>query len=84
MKLWVEAINTACYTINEVYVHPGMSKTSYKIWRDKKSNHSYFIFLVVNATFWMIENIFVNLIQKVKKVFFLIIPIIVEPIVFIT
>ncbi|KAG5544018.1 hypothetical protein RHGRI_016690 [Rhododendron griersonianum] len=31
-NLWAEAINTACYTINRVYVRPGTTCTPYEIW----------------------------------------------------
>ena len=42
MKLWAEAVSTACYTINRVYVRPGMGKTPYEIRRGKKPNLSHF------------------------------------------
>lgn len=41
-RFWAEAINTACYTINRVYVRPGTKMTPYEIWRGKPSNLSYF------------------------------------------
>ena len=41
-RLWAKAIDTACYTINCVYLRPSMTKTPYEIWKDKKPNLSYF------------------------------------------
>ena len=40
--LWAEAISTTCYTINRVYLRPGINKIAYEIWKGKKSNFSYF------------------------------------------
>jgi hypothetical protein len=41
-QFWVEAINTACYSINWLYLHRILKKTSYELLTDKKSNVSYF------------------------------------------
>ena len=41
-KLWAEVNNTACYTINRVFLRPNTNKTSYEIWRGKKPNLSHF------------------------------------------
>ena len=41
-RLWAEAINTACYIINRVFLRPGTSKTSYEIWKGKKPSVAYF------------------------------------------
>jgi len=41
-KFWAEAISTACYVINRVYVRLGSDKTPYEIWKGKKPNLSYF------------------------------------------
>ena len=41
-RLWAEALNTACYTINRVYFHPGTKKTPYELWKGKKPNLGYF------------------------------------------
>ena len=35
-NLWVEAINTACYTSNRVYVRAGTSISLYEIWNGKR------------------------------------------------
>jgi hypothetical protein len=39
---WVEAINTACYSINRLYLHRILKKTSYEFLTGKKPNVSYF------------------------------------------
>jgi hypothetical protein len=39
---WAEAINTACYAINRLYLHRILKKTSYKLLTGKKPNVSYF------------------------------------------
>jgi hypothetical protein len=41
-KLWAEAINTACYSINRLYLHRILKKTSYELLTGKKPNVSYF------------------------------------------
>lgn len=41
-RLWAGAVNTACYTINRVYVRPGTKMTPYEIWKGKPPNLSYF------------------------------------------
>jgi hypothetical protein len=41
-RFWVEAINTACYSINRLYLHPILKKTSYELITGKKPNVSYF------------------------------------------
>ena len=41
-RFWAKAINTACYTINRVYVRPGTKMTPYEICRGKPPNISYF------------------------------------------
>jgi transposase InsO family protein len=41
-RFWAEAINTACYSINWLYLHRILKKTSYKLLIGKKSNVSYF------------------------------------------
>ncbi|CAL8162045.1 unnamed protein product [Prunus armeniaca] len=39
---WAEAINTACYISNRVFVRSGTNQTPYEIWKGKKPNVSYF------------------------------------------
>jgi hypothetical protein len=41
-RFWVEAINTACYSINRLYLHRILNKTSYELLTSKKLNVSYF------------------------------------------
>jgi hypothetical protein len=42
-RFWAEAINTACYSINRLYLHRILKKTSYELLTCKKPNVSYFI-----------------------------------------
>jgi hypothetical protein len=39
---WAESINTACYSINQLYLHRILKKTSYELLTGKKPNVSYF------------------------------------------
>ncbi|KAK4849470.1 hypothetical protein QYF36_025170 [Acer negundo] len=41
-NLWAEAVNTACYIENKVFLRPSTRQTSYELWRGKKPNVSYF------------------------------------------
>jgi transposase InsO family protein len=41
-RFWAEAINTACYPINRLYLHRILKKTSYELLTGKKPNVSYF------------------------------------------
>jgi transposase InsO family protein len=41
-RFWAEAINTACYSINRLYLHRILKKTSYELLTHKKPNVSYF------------------------------------------
>jgi hypothetical protein len=41
-RFWAKAINTACYSINRLYLHRILKKTSYELLTGKKSNFSYF------------------------------------------
>jgi reverse gyrase len=41
-RFWAEAINIACYSINQLYLHRILKKTSYELLTGKKSNVSYF------------------------------------------
>ncbi|KAK1553434.1 hypothetical protein Q3G72_034975 [Acer saccharum] len=41
-NLWAEAINTACYIGNRVFLRPGTRNTSYELWKGKRPNVSYF------------------------------------------
>ncbi|KAH9705040.1 hypothetical protein KPL70_011720 [Citrus sinensis] len=39
---WAEAVNTACYVLNRVLIRSHLNKTPYELWKDRKSNISYF------------------------------------------
>jgi hypothetical protein len=41
-QFWAEAINTACYSIDRLYLHRILKKTSYELLTCKKPNVSYF------------------------------------------
>jgi transposase InsO family protein len=41
-RFWAKAINTACYSINRLYLHRILKKTSYELITGKKPNASYF------------------------------------------
>ena len=41
-KLWGEAVNTVCHTINKVYFRPSTKKTPYELWKGRKPNVKYF------------------------------------------
>jgi hypothetical protein len=41
-RFWDEAVNTACYAINRLYLHRILKKTSYELLTGKKPNVSYF------------------------------------------
>ena len=41
-QFWAEAINTSCYSINRLYLHRILKKTSYELLTGKKPNVSYF------------------------------------------
>jgi hypothetical protein len=41
-RFWAEAINTACYSIDWLYIHQFLRKTSYELLTGKKPNVSYF------------------------------------------
>jgi hypothetical protein len=41
-RFWAEAVNTACYAINRLYLHRILKKTSYELLTGKKPNVLYF------------------------------------------
>jgi transposase InsO family protein len=61
---WVEAINTACYSINRVYLHRILKKTSYELLTGKKSNVSYLESLEANVLFLLKEVENLNLLLR--------------------
>lgn len=41
-RFWAEAVSTACYITNRVYLRPGTTETAYEIWNNRKPNINYF------------------------------------------
>ena len=41
-SFWGEAVNTACHTLNWVYIRSDSKKTPYELWRGKKPVVKYF------------------------------------------
>ncbi|WP_215416006.1 hypothetical protein, partial [Escherichia coli] len=41
-RFWAEAVNTACYIINHVYICSILKKTSYELWKGRRPNIAYF------------------------------------------
>ena len=41
-NLWAEAVNTACYIGNRVFLRPDTRNTNYELWKGKRPNVSYF------------------------------------------
>src|SRR4030066_2076831 len=39
---WAEALNTACYVLNRIYIRPILNKTSYELFKGRKPSISYF------------------------------------------
>ncbi|KAK0594043.1 hypothetical protein LWI29_032338 [Acer saccharum] len=50
-NLWAEAINTACYIGNRVFLRPGTRNTSYELWKGKRPMLATSTLLEANATF---------------------------------
>ena len=41
-QFWVEAVNTAYYVQNKIYIRPLLNKTAYELFKGRKPNISYF------------------------------------------
>ena len=41
-KFWAEAVATACYIVNRVYLRPKTEATPYQLWKGRKPSISYF------------------------------------------
>jgi len=41
-EFWVEVVNTTCYFQNRIYIRPILEKTSYKLFKGRRPNISYF------------------------------------------
>jgi transposase InsO family protein len=63
-RFWAEAINTTCYSINRLHIHPILKKTSYELLTDKKSNVSYFRVFGSKCLFLLREVENLNLLLK--------------------
>jgi hypothetical protein len=58
-RFWAEAINTGCYSINRLYLHRILKKTSYELLTGKKPNVHILESLGANALFLLkeVENL---------------------------
>jgi transposase InsO family protein len=54
-RFWAEAINTACYAINRLYLHRILKKTSYELLTGKSPMFHILESLVANALFLLKE-----------------------------
>jgi transposase InsO family protein len=63
-RFWAEAINNACYSINRLYPHRILKKTSYELLTSKKPNVSYFRVFGANVLFLLREVEVLNLLLK--------------------
>jgi transposase InsO family protein len=62
-RFWVEAINTACYSINRLYLHRILKKTSYELLISKNPNVSYFR-VFGSKCFILVKRGRLNLLQR--------------------
>jgi reverse gyrase len=64
-QFWAEAINTACYSINRIYLHRILKKTSYELLTGKSPMFHILESLVANVLFLLKEvenlNLFLRL-----------------------
>jgi transposase InsO family protein len=63
-RFWAEAINTAYYSINRLYLHRILKKTSYELLTSKKPNVFILEFLGANVLFLLREVETLNLLSK--------------------
>jgi transposase InsO family protein len=63
-RFWVETINTACHSINRLYLHQILKKTSYELLNGKKPMFLTLEFLGANALFLSKEVEILNLLLK--------------------
>jgi transposase InsO family protein len=63
-RFWAEVINIACYSINRLYLHRILKKTSYELLTSKNPNVSYLESLGANALFLLKEVEVLNLLLK--------------------
>jgi hypothetical protein len=50
-RFWSEDVNTACHTINRVYLHRLLKKTSYELLSVTNPTFHTFVYLGVNVIF---------------------------------
>ncbi|CAA7051603.1 unnamed protein product [Microthlaspi erraticum] len=71
VKFWAEAINTACYIINRVYIRKDSLKTPYEFWKGKIPNLSYFrVFGCSNSSAFRVFNLRSKIIMESVNVVF--------------
>jgi transposase InsO family protein len=63
-RFWAEAINTACYSINRLYLHRILKKTSYELLTDKSLMFHILESLVANVLFLLKEVENLNLLLR--------------------
>jgi hypothetical protein len=63
-RFWAEAINTACCSINRLYLHRILKKTSYELLSGKNPNFPILEFFGANALFLLREVEILNLLLK--------------------
>jgi reverse gyrase len=63
-RFWAEAINTACYSINRLYLHRILKKTSYELLIGKSPMFHTLQSLVANVLFLLKEVVNLNLLLR--------------------
>jgi hypothetical protein len=63
-RFWAEAVNTACYAINRLYLHRILKKTSYELLMVKSLMFHILESLVANALFLLKEVENLNLLLR--------------------
>jgi transposase InsO family protein len=63
-RFWAEAVNTACYAINRLYLHRILKKTSYELLTGKSPIFHILESLVANALFLLKEVENLNLLLR--------------------
>jgi transposase InsO family protein len=63
-RIWAKTIITACYSINRLYLHRILKKTSYELLTGKKPNVSHFRVLEANVLFLLKEVEVLNLLLR--------------------
>ena len=51
MQFCAEAFNTACYTVNRIFLRPGIKMTSYELWTRRNLNLSILELLEVSVIY---------------------------------